>query len=92
KSKNNYVAEKSLSTGRNSGNRKGAGAPPRNFNASTLKHIPDLRHLLERGRAWHKRVKIIVAHVNAARRDGDHPDKRLDALHEKLRRCDEGQA
>ncbi len=88
KPRNNYIAEKALSHGLNSGNRKGAGAPPGNFNASALRNIPELHHLRERSRAFYKRVKIIVAHAEVARLAGDHPDKRFAALLERLH--DEG--
>jgi hypothetical protein len=88
KTKNNYVAEKSLSAGRNSGNRKGAGAPAGNFNASTLRGIPELHHLRERTRAFFRRAKIITAFARAARLAGDHPDKRFAELVARLH--DEG--
>jgi hypothetical protein len=84
KTKNNYVAEKSLSDGPNSGNRKGAGASAGNFNASTLRNIPELHHLRERTRVFFRRAKIITVFAEAARLAGDHPDKRFAELVEQL--------
>lgn len=70
KSKNNYIAEISPSGGKNSGNRKGAGARPGNLNAVNLPHrTPEDIALYRRYAAFLGNAKAILAQIKAQLRE-----------------------